>query len=41
MAELSSRQSSTAGKLVVRAAKEVGVDVKEANVSGDILPSGE
>jgi hypothetical protein len=25
----------------VRAAKEVGVDVKEAGVSGDILPSGE
>jgi hypothetical protein len=41
VAELSSRQSSTAGRLVVRAAKEVGVDVKEAGVSGDILPSGE
>lgn len=34
-----SSSSTAAGRLVVRAAKEV--DVKGAGVSGDILPSGE
>jgi len=32
---------SARGKLVVRAGERVEVDVKEAGVKGDVLPSGE